>query len=54
MFKTLSGRLKEFGLSLLGAVFVILLGVEVWMDSGGRGDLSEGEQVKMCPEMKMS
>ena len=37
MFKTLSGRLKEFG--LLGAVFVVLLGVEVWMGFGGCGDL---------------
>ena len=40
MFKTLSGRLKEFG--LLGAVFVVLLGVEVWM---GSGDLSEAKVV---------
>ena len=45
MFETLSGQLKEFGLSLLGAVFVVLLGVEVWMGSGGRGDLSEGKVV---------
>ena len=40
MFKTLSGRLKEFG--LLGAVFVVLLGVEVWM---GSGDLAEAKVV---------
>ena len=43
MFKTLSGRLKEFG--LLGAVFVVLLGVEVWMGFGGCGDLSEAKVV---------
>ena len=35
--------MKEFG--LLGAVFVVLLGVEVWMGSGGRGDLSEAKVV---------
>ena len=49
MFKTLSGRLKEFGLSLLGAVFVVLLGVEVWMGSGGRGDLSVVENLNQLP-----
>ena len=43
MFKTLSGRLEEFG--LLGAVFVVLLGVEVWMGFGGCGDLSEAKVV---------